>query len=94
MNVKTIIILLIISLLLLSPVAAKEITSKVDDKKIIKSHGDGHYFIHTVTFGDIQVTESEYQEVFINDTVTFDTHSDWGFYTILKVNGRELYVNS
>ena len=91
---KRLLTILIISLLLLSPVAAKEITSKVDDKKIIHTHGDGNYFIHTVDFGDIEVREQEYQEVFINDTVTFDTHSSWGIYTILKVNGEELYVNS
>ena len=88
---KRLLIILLVGLLLLAPVYATEVTSKVDDKKIMHTHGDGNYFIHTVDFGDIEVTEQEYQEVFINDTVTFDTHSDWGMYTILKINGGEVY---
>ena len=94
MKIKTITIILLISLLLISPIAAKEITSKVDDKKIIHAHGDGSYFIHTIDFGDVEVTESEYQEVFINDTVTFNTHSEWGYYAILKINGTEVQNNA
>ena len=86
MSLKLVLLFCIIILLLVVPVSAKEITSKVEDKKIIHSYGDGKYFIHTVDFGDIEVTETEYQQVFINDTVTFDTNSKWGFYTILKIN--------
>ena len=80
-------ICLIIGLLVITPVSAKEITSKVDDKKIIHDH-DGFYFIHTVDFGDIEVMEREYQKVFIGDNITFNTESEWGFYTILKINGE------
>ena len=68
----------------------KEITSKVDDKKIIHSQGDGYYFIHTVDFGDIEVREREYQKVFIGDNITFDTESSWGIYNILKINGGKI----
>ena len=94
MTKKILLICLVIGLLLIAPVSAKVITTKVDDKKIIHSYCDGYYFIHTVDFGDIEVTENEYQEIFINDTVTFDTHSNWGLYTILKVNEEALHVNS
>ena len=80
-------ICLIMGLLIITPVSAKEITSKVDDKKITQSHGDGSYFIHTVDFGDIKVMEREYQKVFIGDNITFNTESKWGLYTILKING-------
>ncbi len=87
MDLKSLLIIFcLIGLLLLAPVSAKEINSKVDDKKIIHSYGDGKYFVHTVDFGDIEVSENDYQQVFINDTITFDTRSDWGFYTILKIN--------
>lgn len=89
---KRLLIILLVGLLLLAPVYATEVTSKVDDKKIIHTHGESKYFIHTVDFGDIEVTEQDYQEVFINDTVTFNTHSDWGMYTILKINGEDLNV--
>lgn len=89
---KRLLIILLVGLLLLAPVYATEVTSKVDDKKIMHTYGESKYFIHTVDFGDIEVTEQEYQEVFINDTVTFNTHSDWGMYTILKINGEDLNV--
>lgn len=87
---KRLLIILLVGLLLLAPIYATEVTSKVDDKKIMHTRGTSNFFIHTVDFGDIEVTEQEYQEVFINDTVTFDTHSDWGMYTILKINGEDL----
>lgn len=88
MKTKTILIILI-SLLLISPVAAKEITSKVDDKEIVDTYGTS-YTIHTVDFGDIVVPESQYQKVMINDTITFNTESGFGIYDILKINDREV----
>ena len=92
MNKKLILIFIVIGLLLIAPISAKEITSKVDDKKIIPDRGDGFYFIHTVDFGDIEVLEGEYQKVFLGDNITFNTESEWGIYTILKVNGVDLNV--
>ena len=83
-------IYLIIGLLVITPLSAKEITSKVDDKKIMHDRGDGYYFIHTVDFGDIEVREREYQKVFIGDNITFNTESEWGLYSILKINGAGL----
>lgn len=89
---KRVIIIFLLTLMLLSPVSAEVITTKVDDKHIIHTKIMCSRIIHTVDFGDIEVTEQEYQEVFINDTVTFDTHSNWGMYTILKINGEDLNV--
>jgi hypothetical protein len=90
MDRKIVLIILLTLILLITPVSAKEITSKVDDKKIIHSYGDGYYFIHTVDFGDIEVREREYQKIFIGDNITFDTESSWGIYNILKINGGKI----
>ena len=90
MDRKIVLIILLTLILLITPVSAKEITSKVDDKKIIHSYADGYYFIHTVDFGDIEVREREYQKVFIGDNITFDTESSWGIYNILKINGGKI----
>ena len=92
MTEKLILIFIVIGLLLIAPISAKEITSKADDKKIIHSYGDSFYFIHAADFGDIEVMEKEYQRVFIGDNVTFNTESTWGHYRILKVNGVDLNV--
>ena len=84
---KKLILIALIGLLLIAPVSAKEITSKVDDKEIVDGYCTS-YTIHTVDFGDIEVDESQYQQVFINDTITFNTKSDFGLYTVLKINGE------
>ena len=84
---RLLLILLMGLLLLIAPVSAKEITSKVDDKEIVSTYGVS-YTIHTIDFGDIEVDESQYQQVFINDTITFNTQSDFGLYTVLKINGK------
>ncbi len=89
MTGKRIVLICLIGLLLVAPVCAKEITSKVDDKEIVDCYGET-YSIHTVKFGDISVLESTYQKVMINDTITFDTKSDFGLYTVLQVNGVDL----
>ena len=79
------IILVIGILLLIAPVSAKEITSKVDDKHIQHSYGTDYYFIHTVDFGDVQVIDTVYNEIMINDTVTFPNTDNWGIYNVKVV---------
>jgi len=91
MNKTLLLILLIGALLLVTPVAAKEITDKVTDKTINAKHLDSIYLIHTESFGDIEVPEKEYQQVFIGDNITFNTESNWGLYHVLKANGRVIY---
>jgi len=84
---KAMLLLCIITLLLIAPVSAKEITTTVDDKEIINNY-DSCYTVHTIDFGDIQVTDTQYQQIFINDTITFNTESDFGLYTVSKINGE------
>ena len=87
MKVKTAIICLMVLFLLLNPVSANEITSMVDDKRIEHSYLDTYHYLHTVDFGDIQVTEEDYRKVFIKDNVTFETCPIGSIYYIIKING-------
>ena len=88
--ISIIIILIVCFVLLLcsTPVFAKEMTSEVTDKKIV--HPNSGYMIHTRDFGDIQVTSKEYDKTMIGDNITFNTKNDFGLYTILKINGRDI----
>jgi len=78
-------IILLTGLLLITPITAKEITSKVDDKHIQHSYGNDYYFIHTVVFGDIQVMEEVYDGIMINDTIKFYSNSKWGIWESVTV---------
>ena len=76
--------------MLLSPVSAEIITSKVDDKHIIHVKGMCSRIIHTVDFGDIEVSKEDYSNIMINDTITFNTNN-WNFeFDILKINNKDL----
>ena len=57
---KKLIIILLLTLMLLSPVSAEIITSKVDDKHIIHSYNLCSRIVHTVDFGDIEVSKEDY----------------------------------
>ena len=84
---RLILLILLIGILLITPISAKELTTVVDDKEIVATHGTS-FTIHTVDFGDILVTPNEYEKIFINDTVTFKTKSNIiGYWEILKING-------
>lgn len=87
MNFKMGLIILFLGMLLISCVSAREISSRVDDKEIVDTYSTS-YTLHTVNYGDIVVDESDYQRVMINDTITFDTKSTFGLYSVLKVNGK------
>jgi len=88
MNKKIIICCLIIGLLLLSPVSAKIITSKVDDKRIMHTYGPS-FTVHTVDFGDIRVYHNVYNQIMINDTISFSDQCDetYHYYTVYRING-------
>ena len=76
--------------MLLSPVSAEVITSKVDDKHIIHSNYMCSRIIHTVDFGDIEVSKEDYSNIMINDNITFNTNN-WNFeYVILKINNKNV----
>lgn len=86
---KKLIIILLLTMMLLSPVSAEIITTKVDDKHIIHSYNICSRIIHTVDFGDIEVSKEDYSKVMINDTITFNTNN-WNFeYELLKINDNE-----
>ena len=85
MTEKRLLLICLIILLLIAPITAKEITSKVDDKHIQHSYGSDYYFIHTVDFGDIQVFETEYDSVMINDTIIFKNESEFGLWQNIRV---------
>ncbi|MBQ2636113.1 MAG: hypothetical protein IJG09_05375 [Methanobrevibacter sp.] len=87
---KKLIIILLLTLMLLSPVSAEIITSKVDDKHIIHSYNLCSRIVHTVDFGDIEVSKEDYSKIMINDSITFNTNN-WNFeYNILKINNKEV----
>lgn len=76
--------------MLLSPVSAEVITTKVDDKHIIHTKIMCSRIIHTVDFGDIEVSKDDYSKIMINDTITFNTNN-WNFeFDILKINDNNI----
>jgi len=90
MNKHFILSCLIIGLLLITPISAKVITTKVDDKQLIDTYGTSRT-IHTVDFGDILVLYNDYNRIMINDNITFDTDGNFGgYWTILKINGDDV----
>ena len=87
-RMKRLIIIFLLTIMLLSPVSAEVITTKVDDKHIIHSYNLCSRIIHTVDFGDIEVSKEDYSKIMINDTITFNTNN-WNFeYEILKINNE------
>lgn len=80
---KILLIVVIISALLLcSPVSAKMVTAKVDDKGLI-AYGAGGAIVGTLhtQYGEITVSDKDYNAVEINDTIRYDTDIDsfWQF---------------
>ena len=90
MSKRFILICLIIGLLLITPISAKVITTKVDDKTMVDTYGTSRA-VHTVDFGDIIVLDRDYNRIMINDTITFNTDGEFGgYWTILKINGDDV----
>ena len=77
MNKQLIALLLICSLLLLSPVSAEVVTAKVDDKGVVTWGNVGVIggTLHT-KYGEIVVRDEDYNRVDIGDTIRYDTKLD------------------
>lgn len=71
---KLLIVICIIGLLLISPVSAKEVTAKVDDKGLIWVQNWGGVIgtLHT-SYGEITVSKEDYNNIMVNDTIRYDT---------------------
>lgn len=74
MTEKLLIVICIIGLLLIFPVSAKEVTAKVDDKGLIWIQNWGGIIgtLHTC-YGEITVSEEDYNNIMVNDTIRYDT---------------------
>lgn len=85
MNIKQIILIFCIAgLLIIAPASAKEVTAKVDDKGLIwiqSSHGGLIGTLHTC-YGEITVSEEDYNNIMVNDTIKYDTDMVDFFWTI------------
>lgn len=74
MTEKLLIVFCIIGLLLISPVSAKEVTAKVDDKGLmwVQNWGGVIGTLHTC-YGEITVSKEDYNNIMVNDTIRYDT---------------------
>lgn len=74
MTEKLLIVICIIGLLLISPVSAKEVTAKVDDKGLmwVQNWGGVIGTLHTC-YGEITVSKEDYNNIVVNDTIRYDT---------------------
>lgn len=69
---RLILILLIGALLLISPVSAKIVTAKVDDKGLMYTQRDGVVGTLHTCYGEIIVSRDDYNRVDINDTIRYN----------------------
>lgn len=91
---KRLIILLIclIGLLLISPISAREVTAKVDDKGLMWVQNGGGGIVGTLhtCYGEITVSPEDYNNIMVNDTIRYDTDMIdyfWtNFWDVEKVN--------
>ena len=75
MTEKLLIVICIIGLLLISPISAKEVTAKVDDKGLMwvdANRGGIVGTLHT-SYGEITVSNEDYNNIMVNDTIRYDT---------------------
>ena len=82
-----VIFLLIVLLLLISPVNAKIVTAKIDDKGLLFTHSYGVLGTLHTEYGTIIVEDYVYNNVEINDTIKYDTKKDtfWSYYWDVEV---------
>jgi len=84
------IILCIASLLLVSPVSAKMVTAKVDDKGLMWVNSVGIVGTLHTCYGEITVSNEDYNNIMVNDTIRYNTDMVDYFWTALweveKVN--------
>ena len=86
--IKKVILITILITLLFSPVSAKVVTAKVDDKGLI-GYGNSAAIegtLHT-EYGTILVREQDYNRVQINDTIRYETDMNqfWHRYWDIEV---------
>lgn len=88
MTEKTILILIIclIGLVVIMPASAKEVTAKVDDKGLVWYNGYGLIGTLHTQYGTITVTDEDYNNIMINDTITYNTDKNtfWDVYWKVK----------
>lgn len=76
MNTKgMILIICIIGLLVITPISAKEVVAKVDDKGLLfinDNRGGVVGTLHTC-YGEITVNREDYNRIMVNDTIKYDT---------------------
>ena len=70
-----ILIICIIGLLLISPISAKEVTAKVDDKGLMWVNDNRGGIVGTLhtCYGEITVSNEDYNNIMVNDTIRYDT---------------------
>ena len=92
MRIKTALVCIILLCSMVSPCFAETTIHDltVDDKHIVFNYLDTHHILHTREFGDIRVSDTVYEKVWINDTITVDINS-WGNYDVQKINGKPIY---
>ena len=75
---KRLLIIVLLFLLLISPVNAKMVTAKVDDKGLVAYGNTGLCIVGTLhtRYGTITVTDEDYNKVEINDTIRYNTDID------------------
>ena len=76
---KLLFIIIVIGLLLLvAPVSAKTVTAKVDDKGILIDNRYGHMGTVHTCYGWITVSDEDYNQIMVNDTIRYDSDMiDW-----------------
>lgn len=75
MTGKRLFIICLIGLLLVTPVSAKMVTAKVDDKGLLFVNDNRGGIVGTLhtCYGEITVTDEDYNQIMVNDTIRYDT---------------------
>ena len=76
MNTKRIILIIcVIGLLIMTPISAKEVTAKVDDKGLLFVNDNRGGIVGTLhtCYGEITVDREDYNHIMVNDTIKYDT---------------------
>ena len=75
MTGKRLFIICLIGLLLVTPVSAKMVTTKVNDKGLLFVNDNRGGIIGTLhtEYGEITVNKEDYNQIMINDTIRYDT---------------------
>ena len=72
MKWKILSIFLIGVLLLMTPISAEMVTAKVDDKGLMYTQRDGLIGTLHTCYGEITVSNADYNRVDINDTISYN----------------------